>query len=593
MNRLVWGHRGCRGPGNPPENSLAAFRAAIDSGVGGIELDAQLTTDGAVVLFHDTTLKCMSGSVGELTNLTLVEIKKLRLLDADGRPGKEAIPTLEEVLDLVDRHHRESLFTVNIELKDPRSAAAVAAIIRARLKLGWKLENFLVSSFEMNCLREMSRLVPGIPIGTLFECGADDLAERIRETADLKPLTVNIPFSSLTRTTLALIEGVGATAVVWTPNETNPNRLPQTEREALIRRLRERRFVVITDFPREILQLLKPNKARATVTGVLAACLSYGEQDLLFRPSEPGLENLKLPSEYLELEPFGFSESKVAASDGIDFTVWERAGNSNMPHFLLFHGNRAHWGDTGPGEPLRDRHARLKFIKELASTGASVTAVTLRGFGKSRGKPSEQGFVLDICALTERLLLNGCDPRKLVIVGESLGTWAAVQAAACITRQNRPPALVSLQNPFTSIADVGELFVSQFPLLRSLHIGLSASALDRHVLRNHFYTANLVRELSVSTVLHIATSGKDDLVDPSHSDRLVEIAQSRGMRVIHDSYPQALHHNIPPVEFAQSVVKQGVRYCATDLELDRLTGEPTQVMIPIDHMPYSDVLCKI
>jgi acetyl esterase/lipase len=475
---------------------------------------------------------------------------------------------------------------VNIELKDPRSAAAVAAIIRQRLTQGWNPENFLVSSFDMDCLRQFSALLPGVPVGTLFECSADDLAARLQQVEDLKPATVNIPFAALTPSALALIESRAAGAVVWTPNETNPNRLPAAEREQLLKQLRERKFVFITDFPAQLLPLLRPNKARATVAGVLAACLSYGEQDLLFRPTESGLESLKSPSEYEELEPFGFREAELAAPDGVHFNVWERPGCGNQPHFLLFHGNRAHWGDTGPGGPPRDRRARLKFIQELASTGAAVTAVTLRGFGRSRGTPSERGFALDICALTEYLLANCCDPRQLAIVGESMGTWAAVQAAVCLTRQNRPPALVSLQNPFTRMADVGELFVSQVPILRSLHIGLSAAALDRHVLKNHFYTAHLVSELSVTTVLHLATSGKDVVVHPSQSAKLAEIAQKQGIRVFRDDYPDAMHHNIPPVEFARRIISLGAQVCRPDLNAEELTGESYRPTVSADYMPY-------
>jgi glycerophosphoryl diester phosphodiesterase len=566
MDRLVWGHRGCKGKGNPPENSLAAFRVALDCGAGGIELDVQLSGDGVLVVFHDADLARMTGVAGEVSATPFAELRKRRLLKWDGHHSAERIPKLTEVLNLVGRCRKDRPFVVNVELKDPRSSQAVALLLREYLADGWKLEEFLISSFEMNCLREMKELVPGARIGTLFECSEEDLAQRMAESADLKPAAINIPFSSLTPAALRLIEAAGATAVVWTPNESNPNHLSQSERELLLGRLRERRFITISDFPRELLNLLKPNlvkpsKARATAVGVLAACLSYGEHDLLFRPSESGLENLKAPSDYPQLKPFGFSESQLSAPDGVQFTVWERKSSAEQPHFLLFHGNRAHWGDTGAGGPQRDRHARLKFIEELASAGAGVTAVTLRGFGKSRGKPCEQGFTLDIGAVAEYVWASAMDSRKLVIAGESMGTWAAMQAAVLMTQHNYPPVLVSLQNPFTCMAEVGERYVSQVPVFRSLRIGLSATALDRHVLRNHFYTAKLFRGLTYSTAVHIATSGMDDWVHPSHSARLVEIARNLGLAVIHDIYRDCLHHNIPPIEFARRLTRLAVNYC--------------------------------
>jgi glycerophosphoryl diester phosphodiesterase len=585
MNLQVWGHRGCRGAVNPPENSLSAFQCAIDCGAGGIELDVHLSKDGQLAVFHDTTLERMTGTIGEVGAFTLAELKKLRLLHADGRPGKETIPTLDEVLNLVDRDRRAAGFTVNIELKGPSCAQAVAIVLRKCRAEGWLPTNFLISSFDMSGLREMKALVPEVPIGTLFHCSGEELARRIGDSADIQPDTINIPLPSLTPAALGLINAAGAKAVVWTPSETNPSVLSQAEREQLAKRLREREFAMITDFPKDVLQLLKPNLARATATGVLAAYLAYEEHDMLFQPSESGLEDIKPPSDYPELKRFGFAELQLIASDGIAFTVWERKGGFDRPDYLLFHGNRAHWGDTGPGDSQRDRRARLKFIEELAASGAGVTAVTLRGFGRSTAIPSEDGFMRDINAITEHLFKQGVDHRKLAIAGESLGTWAATQAAVEMTRQNRPPALLSLQNPFTCVADVGERVISHFPIVRSLNIALSASTLNRHVLKNHFYTARLFAELSPQTSVQIATSGKDDLIHPSHSQKLAEIAQERGLRITRELFPEAFHHNIPPAEFARSVARLAVEECHTS-DCSPLWGGPPRALALDALMPY-------
>ncbi len=91
-----YAHRGLHGNGIP-ENSLAAFGKAADMGFG-IELDVQLSADGEVVVFHDYTLERMTGDGRKLSALTLEELKKLRL----DRTTDETIPTLREVLDVVD-----------------------------------------------------------------------------------------------------------------------------------------------------------------------------------------------------------------------------------------------------------------------------------------------------------------------------------------------------------------------------------------------------------------------------------------------------------------------------------------------------------
>lgn len=78
-----------------PENSLAAFRKAVDQGFG-IELDVQLTKDGKLVVFHDFDLKRMCGIHKKLTELTYAELEQYSLKDST-----EKIPLFSAVLDLI------------------------------------------------------------------------------------------------------------------------------------------------------------------------------------------------------------------------------------------------------------------------------------------------------------------------------------------------------------------------------------------------------------------------------------------------------------------------------------------------------------
>lgn len=78
-----------------PENSLPAFRVAI-SGGHAIEIDIHITADGEVVVFHDDTTKRMCGVDKRIEEMTLKEIKELRLSDTDC-----TIPTFEECLNTV------------------------------------------------------------------------------------------------------------------------------------------------------------------------------------------------------------------------------------------------------------------------------------------------------------------------------------------------------------------------------------------------------------------------------------------------------------------------------------------------------------
>ncbi len=79
-----------------PENSLRAFKKAVEAGYG-IEFDVQLSKDSIPVVFHDASLKRMCGVDGKVWEYTLAELKQMRLAESD-----QTIPTLEQVLSVID-----------------------------------------------------------------------------------------------------------------------------------------------------------------------------------------------------------------------------------------------------------------------------------------------------------------------------------------------------------------------------------------------------------------------------------------------------------------------------------------------------------
>lgn len=94
---VYYAHRGLHdNKTSAPENSMAAFRKAVEAGYG-IELDVQLTKDGIPVVFHDFTLERMCGVQGKVEAFTLEELRKLTLLQTE-----ERIPTFQEFLEMVD-----------------------------------------------------------------------------------------------------------------------------------------------------------------------------------------------------------------------------------------------------------------------------------------------------------------------------------------------------------------------------------------------------------------------------------------------------------------------------------------------------------
>lgn len=139
----VSGHRGASA--ELPENTLAAFRRALEHGAEGIELDVALSADGVAVVLHDTTVDRTTDGSGAVADLTLAE---LRALDAgDGEP----VPTLDEVLALAAGRAE-----VNIEIKAADAAPAVAEVVARHPGLTW-----FASSGQWDALEELQRLVPG------------------------------------------------------------------------------------------------------------------------------------------------------------------------------------------------------------------------------------------------------------------------------------------------------------------------------------------------------------------------------------------------------------------------------------------------
>ena len=85
---------------NSPENSIQAFKSCIEMGVDMIEIDVRKTKDNELVIIHDATVDRTTNGKGKVSDLTLEEVKKLRLRAGHGVVTRHEVPTLEEVLNL-------------------------------------------------------------------------------------------------------------------------------------------------------------------------------------------------------------------------------------------------------------------------------------------------------------------------------------------------------------------------------------------------------------------------------------------------------------------------------------------------------------
>lgn len=113
---LAFAHRG--GTEAAPENTLRAFRAAVDLGYTHLETDVHLSADGVLVAFHDDVLDRVTDQHGPIADLPLAAIREARI------EGSDPIPLFDELLE----EFPDTRF--NIDPKSDRTVVALAHALR-------------------------------------------------------------------------------------------------------------------------------------------------------------------------------------------------------------------------------------------------------------------------------------------------------------------------------------------------------------------------------------------------------------------------------------------------------------------------------
>lgn len=160
---FVIAHRGASG--NAPENTIAAFKMALEQNCYGVEFDVQMTKDREIIVCHDYTVDRTTNGTGYIKDLTLKEIKEL---DAgswfDKKFEGEKIPTLEEVLNIIPLG-----VLMNIEIKNLASERRdiEKKVIDLLIKHN-RIEDALISSFDHLSLKTIREINKEVKIGILL-----------------------------------------------------------------------------------------------------------------------------------------------------------------------------------------------------------------------------------------------------------------------------------------------------------------------------------------------------------------------------------------------------------------------------------------
>jgi glycerophosphoryl diester phosphodiesterase len=223
---LIIAHRGASAVA--PENTLIAFKRALEAGADGVECDVRLARDDVPVLFHDLTLKRTALRDGKISELTSKELSKIRVGSwfnlknpkrAQNSFASETVPTLAQLFKLMRNNDK----LIYVELKCQNGNYVKLARAAAQLIYDFDLQNrAIIKSFDHEAVREVQQNFPDIRTAALF---APRPMRVLRPTRALVKAALHLDadelslhYSLATERTVQKAIGAGLKTVIWTAN---------------------------------------------------------------------------------------------------------------------------------------------------------------------------------------------------------------------------------------------------------------------------------------------------------------------------------------------------------------------------------------
>jgi glycerophosphoryl diester phosphodiesterase len=234
----ITAHRG--NSSRAPENSLAAFRAAIDAQADYSELDVQRTRDGVVVVLHDGDLMRMADDPRKIGDLTMQD---LTTIDIGRKRGPafvgERVPTLAAVIALV-----RGRMKLNVELKynapDPQLAGTVVDVLRREQFL----DQVVISSLSAAALEQVRALEPRLRIGQIVTVAVGDVTRAGTDFLSLSSMRA-------TPEVIRRAHAAGKAVHVWTLNRP----------ELMLRMIERGADNLLTDYPELAARVLQQRRS--------------------------------------------------------------------------------------------------------------------------------------------------------------------------------------------------------------------------------------------------------------------------------------------------------------------------------------------
>lgn len=165
-NAYVISHRGANN--FAPQNTLPAFKKAVELGVDGFELDVHLTKDGVPVICHNYTINATSNGKGNITEYTFDELRNFDFGSYFSPVYKGTkIPSVDEFLSFVET---TEIKVMNIELKSPKESAESGIVEKTidSVREHGLMDILLISSFDPNLLVRAKEYAPECKTGILY-----------------------------------------------------------------------------------------------------------------------------------------------------------------------------------------------------------------------------------------------------------------------------------------------------------------------------------------------------------------------------------------------------------------------------------------
>jgi len=191
---IIIGHRGAAAL--EPENTLLSIKRAIDIGVDAIEIDVHLSKDKELVVIHDATVDRTTNGTGPVSGYSVQEIKRL-----DAGKG-EAIPTLQEVIDLIDKR-----VMLIIELKEEGTEGSVVDLL-GRNNL---FDKSCVISFWHRLVKTVKAMDSRIKTGVLLVGSPVDACVATQASAD----TLVMKYTFVDRELVEMAHEKGLKVFIW------------------------------------------------------------------------------------------------------------------------------------------------------------------------------------------------------------------------------------------------------------------------------------------------------------------------------------------------------------------------------------------